>query len=63
MTPEELLRAIFGSDSNYRIDKPTPAAHSDETGLREDELVCPVTYLTYLKGTCNPHIDDEGKAL
>lgn len=48
--------------SNY-IDKPTPAAHGDETGLREDEAVCPVTHLSYLKGTTNPHIDQKGNPL
>ena len=34
-----------------------------ELELREDEAVCPVTHLTYLKGTTNPHIDKEGKPL
>ena len=45
------------------IDKPTPAAHGEATDLRADELVCPVTWLTYLKGTRNPHIDNEGNPL
>jgi len=45
------------------IDKPTPAAHGDATDLREDEATCPVTHLVYLKGTCNPHIDNEGNPL
>ena len=45
------------------IDKPTPAAHGEATDLREDELVCPVTYLVYLRGTSNPHIDNEGNPL
>ena len=45
------------------IDKPTPVNHGDATDLREDELVCPVTYLVYLRGTSNPHIDNEGNPL
>lgn len=35
----------------------------DDTDLREDELICPVTHLTYLRGTQNPYIDNEGKAV
>jgi hypothetical protein len=46
-----------------RIDKPTPTTYGEETDLREDELICPVTHLAYLKGTVNPHIDNEGKVL
>ena len=45
------------------IDKPTPTGNGEEWDLREDELVCPVTHLVYLKGTLNPHIDSEGKAV
>lgn len=45
------------------IDKLTPAVYGDETGLREDESVCEITHLSYLRGTGNPHIDEKGKAL
>jgi len=33
-----------------------------ETELRDDEVVCPVTHLTYFKGLKrSPHVDEEGR--
>ena len=44
-------------------EKPTPANDRDETDLHDDELICPVTHLAYLRGTSNPHINSKGKAV